>query len=309
MKAIIVHGGAGKWKSDNLNKVKDGLIEAVMSGFEELKRGKSAVEACLSAVVSLEDNPLFNAGTGSTLTLDGRCEMDACIMVGSTLEIGAVAAVENIKNPILLAYQVMKETNHVLMIGEGAEKLAWALGFEKYNPITPERLKQWELARKKLLEYPPPERLKKLKELIVTHPELLKGTVGCVVLDDSGEIAAGTSTGGTILKLFGRVGDTPIPGAGTYATEFAGASSTGIGEGIMRVLLAKRATDLIESGEHPMEACKSAIEFLENRVHLEAGVIAIDHKGNIGYAHNSPHMPVAYMREDMESPILDGLPK
>lgn len=308
MKAIIVHGGAGKWKSDNVGKVREGLIEAVMSGFDKLNKGESAVEACLAAVMSLEDNPIFNAGTGSILTLDGRCEMDACIMVGSTLEIGAVAAVENIKNPILLAYRVMKETNHVLMIGEGAERLAWALGFERYNPITPERLKQWETARKKLLESPPSDRFKKLKELINAHPELLKGTVGCVAIDDTGEIVAGTSTGGTLLKLFGRVGDTPIPGAGTYSTEFAGASSTGIGEGIMRVLLAKRVTDLIESGKLPMDACKSAVEYLEKRVNLEAGVIAIDHRGNIGYAHNSPHMPIAYMRDDMEVPVLDGLP-
>lgn len=309
MKTIIVHGGAGKWKSNRVREVRDGLIDAVISGFENLKKGKSAIEACLSAVISLEDNPLFNAGTGSALTLDGRCEMDACIMRGRTLEIGAVAAVERIKNPIMLAYHVMKETNHVLMIGEGAEKLAWALGFKTHNPITQERKKQWETARNKFLASPTSDRFKKLKELIKMHPELLKGTVGCVVVDENIEIVAGTSTGGTMLKLFGRVGDTPLPGAGTYATQFAGASSTGIGEGIIRVLLAKRVTDMIESGKHPMEACRSAIRFLEERISMEAGVIALDREGNIGYAYNTPHMPIAYMREDMKYPVVAGLPE
>lgn len=308
MKALILHGGAGRWQGTSLNDLKKGLLDAVTRGYKALQEGRSAIDACLGAIMSMEDNPLFNAGTGSVLTLDGRCEMDASIMRGSNLEMGAVAGVERIKNPILLAYKVMTETDHVLLIGDGAEKFARTLGFPEFNPITARRKEQWRKLRKQFLQGET-RHYKKIQKLIHEHPELLKGTVGCVVLDDKGEIVAGTSTGGTFLKLFGRVGDTPIPGAGTYATPSAGASATGIGEGIMRVLLSKLVTDLIGTGISPQKACEAGIDFLDQKVGLEAGVIALNRQGDFGLAYNTPHMPVAMMREDWATPQLFGLPE
>ncbi len=308
MKALIIHGGAGRWQGTGIEDLRQGLLDAVQKGYQALQEGSSALDACLEAVMSLEDNPLFNAGTGSVLTLDGRCEMDASIMRGSNLEMGAVAGVERIKNPILLAYKVMSETDHVLLIGDGAEKFARTLGFPVYDPITEHRREQWKKLREKLL-HGDTRHYKKIQKLIQEHPELLKGTVGCVALDDKGEIVAGTSTGGTFLKLFGRVGDTPIPGAGTYATPSAGASATGIGEGIMRVLLSKLVTDLIGTGISPQKACEAGIDFLQQKVGLEAGVIALNQNGEFGLAYNSDHMPVAVMREDFSEPRLFGLPE
>ena len=309
MRAIIVHGGAGRWRPQDRDRIARGIHRAVTSGFERLQNGGTAEEACLAAVMALEDDPTFNAGTGSVLTLDGRCELDASIMRGSDLRMGAVAGVEHIKNPILLAYHVMQETDHVLMVGEGAEKLARLLGFEPYDPITEERREQWRKLREKLLKGEDTLHYPRIRDLIRKHPELLKGTVGCVALDSRGEIVAGTSTGGVFLKLLGRVGDTPIPGAGTYATPFGGASSTGIGEGIMRVLLSKTVTDLMATGLSPQKACEAGVDYLSRKVHLEAGVIALNHEGEVGFAYNTQAMPVGIWREGDPEPRILGLPQ
>jgi beta-aspartyl-peptidase (threonine type) len=304
MKVIIVQGGAGRWKREKMEEVKRGLFEAILSGFEILDRDGDAVDACEAAITVLEDNPIFNAGTGSVLTLDGRCEMDAAIMKGNNLEAGAVAGVTNIKNPIKLARKVMEETDHVLLAGEGAERFAKFMGFESYDPITERRRKEWKELRKKLAEGKS-TRWPKISKLLKKHPELLTGTVGCVVLG-KGEIVAGTSTGGVFLKLFGRVGDTPMLGAGTYATPFAGASATGIGEGIMRTLLAKTVCDFIRAGLSAQKAAEAGIDFVNHTVKLGAGIIAIDLSGNIGYAYNTECMPVAFMKEGMDSPSFAG---
>ncbi len=308
MRAIIVHGGAGRWRPKDRARVEQGIRRAAEAGFQKLRDGKGAEQACIAAVMALEDDPVFNAGTGSVLTLDGRCELDASIMRGSDLRMGAVAGVEHIKNPILLAYRVMQETDHVLMVGEGAEKFARLLGFEPYDPITEERREQWRKLREKLIKGDESLPYPRIRELIRKHPELLKGTVGCVALDERGEVVAGTSTGGVFLKLYGRVGDTPIPGAGTYATPFGGASSTGIGEGIMRVLLSKTVTDLMAIGLSPQKACEAGVDHLSRKVHLEAGVIALNHEGEFGFAFNTQAMPVAVYREGDPEPRLFGLP-
>ncbi len=309
MRAIIIHGGAGRIRTRDRDRIRAGLIRAVTAGFERLQQGERAEQACLAAVMAMEDDPVFNAGTGSVLTLDGRCELDASIMRGSDLQMGAVAGVEHVKNPILLAYHVLQETDHVLMVGEGAEKFARLLGFEPYDPITEERREQWRKLREKLLKGENGHYYPKIRELIRKHPELLKGTVGCVALDSHGEIVAGTSTGGVFLKLYGRVGDTPIPGAGTYATPFGGASSTGIGEGIMRVLLSKTVADLMATGVSPQKACEAGVDYLTRKVNLEAGVIALNHEGEFGFAYNTQAMPVAVLREDDPEPRLFGFPQ
>lgn len=298
MKAVVVHGGSGKLRKHKVDRAKRGVKEAAAAAYKALLSGKTALDACEIGVKALEDNPVFNAGTGAVLTLDGRCELDAAIIVGSTLSAGAVGGVENIKNPISLARKVMEETDHVLLVGEGAKRFATLMGFEEYNPVTEERLAEWKELREKLLmgeSY----KWHKIAELIRRFPELLSGTVGCVVLDDKGEIVAGTSTGGVFLKLLGRVGDTPMIGAGTYATSFAGASATGIGEGIMRVVLAKTVTDLIQDGVPPKAAAQAGIDMLTKQVGLSAGVIALDREGEIGFSKNTENMPVAYIRDGM----------
>ncbi len=302
MVAIIVHGGAGTIKKEErIPKVLEGVKEAVLVGWRELRRG-SALDAVEEAVKALEDNPLFNAGTGSVLTLDGRVEMDAAIMRGKTLEAGAVAGIWGVKNPISVARRVMEKTDHVLLGGEGALKFARLMGFEDYNPITEERKRQWEELRRKLLEKGEAGHWKKLNKLIKEYPEVLRSTVGAVAFDGE-EVVAGTSTGGVFLKMFGRIGDTPLIGAGTYADEFAGASATGIGEVMMRLVLAKRAIDFVRLGFDAHRASEAAINlatkyFGEN----VAGIIMIDREGNVGFAKNTKHMSVAYMRDGMPEP-------
>lgn len=283
-------------KEHKRNRVLEGIKNAALAGFKVLQNGRSALDACEEAVKSLEDNPVFNAGTGSVLTLDGRCEMDAAIMKGSTLEAGAVAGVDNLKNPISLARKVMEETDHVLLIGDGAMKFARIMGFTEYNPITEERKKEWQELRERLLSGEPLH-WHKIQDLLKKYPELLRGTVGCVALDDNGEVVAGTSTGGVFLKLFGRVGDTPLLGAGTYATLFGGASATGIGEGIMRTVLAKTVCDFMRMGISAEKAAQAGIDLINQTVKTETGIIAIDKNGNVGFAYNTKHMPVAYISD------------
>ncbi len=306
MRAIIVHGGAGRLRNKDPERLKLGVMRAVEVGYQVLLDGGSALDACEAAVNVLEDDPIFNAGTGSVLTLDGKCEMDASIMRGSTLEVGAIAGVRNVKNPISLARKVMEETDHVLLAGEGAEKFARIMGFEEYNPVTQERIEQWKRMKEKALtegiKYWP-----KLSQLVEKYPEILHGTVGCVALDDDGEIVAGTSTGGVLLKIFGRVGDTPIPGAGTYATPEGGASATGIGEAIMRTLLAKTVCDFMKFGLSAETAAKAGIDLINNTVKLDAGVITIDRYGRIGFAYNTEIMPIAFIKDGMKKIEVGGL--
>jgi len=300
--AIIVHGGAGTIrKEERIPKVIDGVREAVLAGWKELRRG-SALDAVEEAIKSLEDNPLFNAGTGSVLTLDGKVEMDAAVMRGRTLDAGAVAGVTGVRHPISLARRVMEKTDHVLLSGEGAIKFARLLGFEEYNPVTEERLKQWEELRKKLIERGETRHWKKLNELIKEYPEVLRSTVGAVAFDGD-EVVAGTSTGGVFLKMFGRVGDTPIIGGGTYANEVAGASCTGLGEVAIKLALAKSATDFARLGLGAQGASEAAINLATKYFGADTmGIIMVDSKGNVGFAKNTKHMSHAFMADGMDEP-------
>lgn len=305
MLAIIVQGGAGSWRPEKSRNAKEGILDAVERGFKLLNESGDAVSAVEIAVKTMEDNPLFNAGTGSALTLDGKCEMDAAIMKGSTLDAGAVAGIEKIKNPVSLARKIMEETDHVLLVGKGAEHFARIMGFKEYDPVTEERLEQWKAWREKLKEGEPLY-WKRIIKLLKEHPEILSGTVGAVALDSFGVIAAATSTGGVLLKLFGRVGDTPMLGAGTYATPLAGASATGMGEGIMRTLLAKTVTDFIKIGLTPQKACEAGIDLIDQTVKTHAGIIALDHQGRVGFAFNTKAMPTAYFTENMKKIHFSG---
>lgn len=267
--AIIVHGGAGPIKDDSLPARLEGCKTAALAGWKILHNGGSALDAVEAAVVVLEDDPVFNAGTGSALNSLGKVEMDAAIMEGQSLRAGAVAAVSGIKNPIKLARRVMEDGRHVLLAGAGASLFARQIGFPECAPealIVDREKKRWDSKH---------------------------GTVGCVALDAKGALAVGTSTGGIFEKLPGRVGDSPLIGCGTYADDYGAASCTGHGEAIIRLLLAKSAVDYLKNGSEAQTAAEIAVGDLEDeRIGATGGIILIDRWGNVGYARNTTHMPV-----------------
>lgn len=301
MHSIIVHGGIGPVDSDREQAVVEGIRDAVLAGNAVLAHGGPALDAVEAAINVLEDNPRFNAGTGSVLTFGGEVEMDAAIAYGPSLSFGAVAGIRNIQHPISLARMVMEKTDHVLLQGDGAQEFARMMGIPPHNPVTQERLAQWRTHREKFLrgdagDWP------KLRALMKEHPEFMHGTVGAVAVDDQGAVTAGTSTGGVFLKLLGRVGDTPLPGAGTYATESGGASSTGLGEGMMRTLITKTACDFMRMGLDAQGAASGAVNMLTNTLGTEAGIIVVDRHGGVGFAKNAPQMACGYMKEGMAEP-------
>jgi L-asparaginase / beta-aspartyl-peptidase len=269
--SIIVHGGAGPIKDDTLPARLEGCKAAALAGWEILRAGASAVDAAEAAVVVLEDNPLFNAGTGSTLNSLGQVEMDAAIMEGSSLRAGAVAAVQGIKNPIKLARRILEDGRHVLIAGEGASLFARAVGFPECDPaalIVESEKQRWDNKH---------------------------GTVGCVAFDREGKLTAATSTGGIFNKLPGRVGDSPLIGCGTYANKFGAVSCTGHGEAIIRVLMAHGAVQLLQDGIEPTRAAAMALNNLEELTGSTAGLILVDARGRVGFGRNTTHMPVCYV--------------
>lgn len=251
-----------------------GCQEAALVGWRLLLEGGSALDAVQMAVESLENNPLYNAGTGSTLNRVGEIQMDASIMEGSSLAAGAVAAIDRIRNPIRLARKVLDRGREVLLVREGALSFARKVGIE--------------LCAK--------------GELIVEHQrqrwERKHGTVGCAAVDQLGRSAAATSTGGLFDALPGRVGDSALIGCGTYANCFGAVSCTGIGEAIIRTVLAKTAMGELQAGYHPLVAVQRALAVLVRGTHSEAGLIIVDRKGRVGYAHNTSHMPVCWLSND-----------
>lgn len=270
--AIIVHGGAGRIPDEHeIEPRLQGCRQAALAGWNILRDGGAALDAVEAAVVELEDNPLFNAGIGSTLSAAGTVEMDASIMDGATLRAGAVAAVRFIRNPIMLARKVLEDARHVLLVGEGA------LSFARMASV-PECAEE---------------------DLVVERQRARwrnkHGTVGAVAVDRNGRIAAATSTGGLFDKLPGRVGDSALIGCGTYADEGGGVSCTGSGEAIIRVVLGKTAVDLLKAGYDPQDAAERAIAVLKEKTGAEAGLILIDPHGGIGFAHNATHMATAFI--------------
>ncbi|MGH8371527.1 MAG: isoaspartyl peptidase/L-asparaginase family protein [Gammaproteobacteria bacterium] len=266
--SIIVHGGAGEIDPASLPERLAGCRKAAEAGYAVLKRGGSAVEAVTAAVVVLEDNPLFNAGTGSTLNAEGKVETDASIMDGATLRAGAVAAISGIRNPIKLANAVMQHSPHVLLTGEGALRVAREQNIELCDP----------------------------ESLIVAsqrdHWKRKYGTVGAVALDAEGRLAAATSTGGMFDKLPGRIGDTALIGCGTYADDRVAVSCTGFGEDIIRTTLARSTAYLLEESGDAVTAADLAIRYFSDRTDSEAGLVMVDRKGRMGFARNTAHMPV-----------------
>lgn len=292
--ALVAHGGAGKWREDKQSDAIDGLRRVVEDGRDMLVTGSSALDVAERVVTDLEDNPVYNAGTGASLNLDGEVELDASIMDGERRFVGSVAGLRDVKNPIQVARKVMEETDHVMLAGEGALRFARAMGFESHDSVTEESRTTYRKKKEDIMSGKRRYSFPDLPELLEEHPELEKGTVGVAVRDRDGRYAAATSTGGLILQLVGRVGDTPIPGAGTYATKSSAASATGQGELVMRMLSTHTICESIEDGASAQDAIEDCIEEMKRTVGADSGFIAVGSEGEVGLAHDSPHMPHAY---------------
>lgn len=278
--ALVLHGGAGTISEDVPDSVKQRyyseLEEAVAIGRDILEEGGSSVDAVEKVINYLEDNPQFNAGKGAVYTHEERHELDAAFMDGSTRDAGAVTSVTTVKNPISLARKVMEESEHVMFAKEGAENFAGQVGVERVENSYFNTESRYEALQRALEEeensqsYLSEEYLKSLKY----------GTVGCVALDQDGNIVAGTSTGGMTNKKFGRVGDVPIIGSGTYADELVGVSMTGWGEKIMRNVSGHTVAGYMRFKEAPLNEAGDYLLF-DVLDEGDAGMIAVDNNGNI----------------------------
>jgi beta-aspartyl-peptidase (threonine type) len=265
------------------------------AGWAILGRGGAAIDAVEAAVVVMEDDPSFDAGTGAHLNYDGHVELDAIVMDGETLKAGAVASVGCVRNPIRLARRVLEGSPHMMLVGPGAEQFAR----EEQVPLCDEDELIVERERRAWRAY------------VDTGfdpdfgRELAQGTVGAVARDVRGSIVAATSTGGTLGKHAGRVGDSPLIGCGCYADRMAGGvSTTGEGEKIMRIVMAKAAVDAMRAGATPVAAAEASLRLLRERTNGVGGLIALDASGAPGYAFTTPAMVVGYVGADDQMVIL-----
>jgi beta-aspartyl-peptidase (threonine type) len=289
--AIIVHGGAGADPGDGRDEVRAAMRAAVDAGWRVLAQDGTSLDAVEAAVRSLEDHPRFNAGRGSVLTSEGTVEMDASIMEGDRLRCGAVACVSRTAHAITLARRVLDDGRHVLFVAEGAHAFARAHGLPDCDPATLVTDRQRErLAR---------------RQAVTAGTPSAAGTVGAVAIDRHGTVAAATSTGGMVGKQPGRVGDSALIGCGTYADSTLGAvSCTGDGEAIIRVVLARRALEFLKEAGDPDYAAHVSVNLLVEEGRGEGGLILVDWRGRLGYAHSTPLMPVASMSAALAEPHL-----
>ncbi len=297
---LVIHGGAGAMSTKAFNDAQDeayreALKKSLMAGYEILKEGGDAVHAVIAAINQMEDCPLFNAGKGAVFTNEGKNELDASIMDGKTLNAGAVAAVTNIKNPIDAAYIVMTKTPHVLMTSHAAEKFAAENGAEVVDPsyfFTEQRFKQLQLAKEKeSFDINDDSGDRVSSNFGISLHDNIFGTVGAVALDQDGNLAAGTSTGGMTNKRYGRVGDSPIIGAGTYANnETVAVSCTGTGEKFIQTSAAHNIHNRYRFLKQDIST--AAKEVLDEVKQLDGlgGIIAVDRDGNFVAAMNTKGM-------------------
>jgi beta-aspartyl-peptidase (threonine type) len=297
--ALIAHGGAGNWRPGSEQDAVDAMRAAVEKGRAILRAGGSALDAVCATVVVLEDNPIFNAGTGAVLNFDGFCELDASVMTSREARAGAVAALQRVKNPVLVARKVMEETDHVMLAGEGAQRFARVMGFPDHDPVTPARKADWQDKRKRVDEVLGKHSLR-MRRFLKDHPEYAGGTVGAAALDAEGVLAAATSTGGVTMKLVGRVGDSPIAGAGNYASPYVAASATGTGEYVMRLLAARSISEMVERGATLPAAMSDVLERMRRDFDADVGMIAVDSAGNPVAQHLTRDMPHAFFAGEQE---------
>jgi beta-aspartyl-peptidase (threonine type) len=300
---LVIHGGAGTIKRENMTPEREqayhaALQQALDSGYTVLERGGKSLDAVIAAIKVMENSPLFNAGKGAVFNSEGKNELDASIMDGSNLMAGAVAGVTTIKNPITAAYAVMTKSEHVMMIGDGAEKFAREQNLEIVDPsyfFDSLRYKQWLKAKEAEAD----------REAALIDPytkDKKFGTVGAVALDQYGNIAAGTSTGGMTNKKYGRVGDAPIIGAGTYADNAScGVSATGWGEFFIRLAVAHDIASLVKYTHLSLqEAADSVVMKKVPRLGGDGGIIALDRLGNISMTFNTAGMYRGYIQKKGE---------
>ncbi len=282
-----MHGGAGREAPEERAARRAGLSAAAEAGWQVLARGATALDAVVAAVALLEDDPHFNAGLGSVLSVEGTIEMDASVMAGETLAAGAVGAVSGVANPVRLARAVLAEGREVLLVGEAAAALAARHGLRLCAPdalVTEEARRRWREGRPATGE-----------------------TVGAVARDGAGHLAAATSTGGVAGKRSGRVGDSAVIGAGTYADDRLGAgSATGPGEAIIRACLVRAALELVGRGRDPAWVAQHALAELEQRLGAAAGLILVDAAGRVGVAHTTQAMAAAWRSEETGRTLLVG---
>ena len=281
---LVVHGGAWAIPDELVEAHLNGVRNAIAAGWSVLEKNGSALDAVEEAVVVMENDEAFDAGRGSFLNREGKVQLDALIMDGATLRAGGVGCVEHLANPIRTARKVLSESPHVYFVAEGAERFAQQHGIplcKNGDLIIPREIQRLKDFQAKTAD----ER----EELFA--PTISHDTVGAVALDSSGNIAAATSTGGTLNKAPGRLGDSSLIGCGCYAdNQSAAASTTGWGEPIMKLVLAKWAADRVASGNLPQWVAAEAMNYLKDRVNGHGGIILLDSAGRFGIAHNTPRM-------------------
>ena len=304
---IVIHGGAGTILKENMSDsleqaYKAKLEEAIRTGHEILANGGTAIEAVQRTINIMENSPLFNAGKGAVFTNEGKNELDASIMEGKTLNAGAVSGVTTVKNPINLAWEVMENSEHVLLAGKGAEEFATQRGLEIVDPsyfYTENRFKSLQKVKER-------EREKSGNKTAANYDSFIKdskfGTVGCAALDKNGNLAAGTSTGGMTNKRYNRIGDSPIIGSGTYANNATcGVSSTGWGEYFIRGQVAYDISAQMEYAEKTLtDATQNVIQEKLTKLGGTGGIVALDHYGNPSMEFNTEGMYRAYMNDQGE---------
>jgi beta-aspartyl-peptidase (threonine type) len=280
---LLVHGGAWAIPDDLVEAHLNGVRKAIYKGWSILESNGSALDAVEEAVVVMEDDEAFDAGRGSFLNREGKVQLDALIMDGATLRAGGVGCVEHIANPIRAARKVLSESPHVYFVAEGAERFASEHGIalcKNEDLVIPREVERLRAVQSSASEK---------QELFA--PTISHDTVGAVALDHEGNIAAATSTGGTLNKAPGRLGDSSLIGCGCYAdNQTAAASTTGWGEPIMKLVLAKWAADRVASGNLPQWIADEAMNYLKDRVNGHGGIILLDAQGRFGLAHNTPRM-------------------
>jgi len=293
---LAVHGGAWTIPEEAAEACRRGCARALDRGWAVLERGGSAIEACEAAIIELEDDPVFDAGIGSHLNRDGRVQCDAILMDGQTLKAGAIAGVERLRNPVRVARLVLERSEHMMLAGPGAEQFAVEMGVPLCNPS------ELVIAREVELWYKNKHQTDVARGHFTGDAQL--GTVGAVALDARGHFAAGTSTGGTACKYPGRVGDSSLIGCGCYADNHSGAvSATGYGEAIMKVVMAKAASDLLAGGLGAQAAAEKAVALLAARTDGKGGLILLDPAGGVGAAFSTPHMAYAFRTSDSQ-PVI-----
>ena len=298
---LVIHGGAWAMPDDMVDAHLRGVSNALAAGWRVLERGGTALDAVEEAVVIMEDDETFDAGRGSFLNRDGKVQLDALIMDGATLRAGGVGCVERLRNPVRAARKILSESPHVYFVAEGAEKFAAEHGIalcENEDLIIPrevERLRQYQAAQADAKRSGSKPDGNDLFAPTSHDPAISHDTVGAVALGRNGNIAAATSTGGTLNKAPGRLGDSSLIGCGCYANnESAAVSTTGWGEPIMKLVLAKWTADRIQAGNLPEWSALEAMNYLKQRLNGHGGIIVLNPEGHIGIAHNTPRMAWAY---------------